>query len=157
LIPDSVICAGDFVELILDQSYNQMLWSTGEMSEMITVTDSGSYWVLVTNEFGCQDSDTTLIQAVACQVSVSNIITPNNDGFNDFFKLEAEGLVEVNVKIFSRFGRLIYQWDVIDGAWDGSIQNNGLHAQAGTYYYVASYMDLSGESGVKKGYIQLSR
>jgi gliding motility-associated-like protein len=157
LIPDSIICAGDFVELILDQSYNQMLWSTGEMSEMITVTDSGSYWVLVTNEFGCQDSDTTLIQAVTCQVSVSNIITPNNDGYNDFFKLEAEGLVEVNVKIFNRFGRLIYQWDVIDGAWDGSIQNNGLNAQAGTYYYVASYMDLSSESGIKKGYIQLSR
>ena len=157
LIPDSVICAGDIIELSLDQSYDQMLWSTGEIGQIITVTDSGLYWVLVTNEFGCEDSDTTLIQAVTCQVFVSNIITPNNDGHNDFFKLEAEGLVEVNVKIFSRFGRLIHQWNVVGGSWDGTIQNNGFNAQAGTYYYVASYMDLSGELGAKKGYIQLMR
>ena len=157
LIPDSTICAGDFVELFLGQSYDQILWSTGEMTEMITVSDSGSYWVQVTNEFGCEASDTTLIQAVTCQVAVSNVITPNNDGFNDFFKLDAEGLVEVNVKIFNRLGRLIYRWDVVDGKWDGTIQNNGFNAQAGTYYFVGSYMDLSGESGVKKGFIQLMR
>ena len=111
----------------------------------------------MTNEFGCEASDTTLIQAVTCQVAVSNVITPNNDGFNDFFKLDAEGLVEVNVKIFNRLGRLIYRWDVVDGKWDGTIQNNGFNAQAGTYYFVGSYMDLSGESGVKKGFIQLMR
>ena len=155
--PDTVICFGDLIDLILDQSYEEMLWSTGEISDMITVGDSGIYWVLVTNEFGCADTDTTIVETTTCNAIASNTFTPNGDGYNDVFKLEADGLVAVNVKIYNRFGRLIYQWDTTDGAWDGTIQNNGFDANEGTYYFVGNYMDISGEGGIRKGYVQLIR
>ncbi|MCF8275327.1 MAG: gliding motility-associated C-terminal domain-containing protein [Flavobacteriales bacterium] len=157
LIPDTVICFGDILDLILDHSYDQVLWSTNETGEIISVSDSGIYWVTVTNEFGCWNSDTTIVETVTCNLITSNIITPNGDGYNDVFKLEAEGLVEVHVKIFSRFGKLIYEWRTLDGAWDGTTQDTRLNVSDGTYYFVGNYLDVSGEYGTKKGYIQVIR
>jgi gliding motility-associated-like protein len=157
LIGDTVICAGEFIDLFLDESFELILWSTNETSDIISVSDSGIYWVLVTNEFGCSDTDTTLVETINCNTIVSNIITPNGDGFNDYFTLEADGLRTMEVEIYNRLGRLIYHWDVLDGKWDGTIQNNGFDVSEGTYYFIGSYLDISGNRGIKKGFIQVIR
>ena len=157
LLSDTVICVSDEIEIFLGQQYDEMVWSTGELTQTILVSDSGSYWVDVTNEFGCQDSDTTLVETTICVVSVSNVLTPNGDGVNDTFTLISEGMSEVRVKIFSRFGRLIHRWDTLDGEWNGTIQNNGLNAPEGTYYFVGEYKDVSGGVKIEKGYIYLIR
>ncbi|MBI1286317.1 MAG: T9SS type B sorting domain-containing protein [Flavobacteriales bacterium] len=157
LIPDTIICFNDEIELILNQSYDQILWSTNETTEIISVSDSGVYWVTVTNEFGCSDSDTTVVETVICNVVTTNIITPNGDGFNDVFKLDANGLTQLHVQIFTRFGKLIYEWRTLDGAWDGTTQDTRLSVSEGTYYFVGNYLDVSGETGTKKGFIQVIR
>ncbi|MGB1317603.1 MAG: gliding motility-associated C-terminal domain-containing protein, partial [Flavobacteriales bacterium] len=154
---DTVICLGDIIDLNTNEFFDEVVWSTGEVSEVISVEDSGYYWVLVHNEFDCQDSDSILVETTVCDVAVGNAFTPNNDGINDLFKLNSEGLQEIEVKIFNRFGRLIYRWETLDGAWDGTIQNNSFDAQEGTYFFVGNYLDISGEAGTKKGYIQLTR
>lgn len=157
LIPDTVICFGDIVDLILEQSYYEIYWSTDESSEAISVSDSGMYRVLVTNEFGCTATDSVHVETVTCHVETANVITPNGDGMNDQFRFEAQGLAAVDVKIFNRYGSLIYKWNTVDGAWDGTIQNSGVNASEGTYYFIGSYLDISGNSGIRKGYIQLLR
>ena len=37
---------------------DSILWNTGSVSESISATNSGKYWVRLTNKYGCTDSDT---------------------------------------------------------------------------------------------------
>ena len=157
LMPDTTICLGEMIELMTDQSYDQVLWSTGSFSELISVGDSGVYWIRVTNEAGCTASDTVLIETVNCLATVGNIFTPNNDGINDVFQPNTEGLKQINVNIFNRFGRLIYHWNELEGSWDGTMKVSGMDASEGTYYFIAEYIDISNRTGIQKGFIELIR
>lgn len=76
---------------------------------------------------------------------VPNVFTPNGDGVNDEFKLKLFSVKSYSVKIFNRWGRLVYKFqesDVSPGAadkksskgWNGKI--NGKLASPGTYFYV---------------------
>jgi len=59
--PDQLICEGDEIELIAGDDEGLYVWSTGDWGTNIfnvTVSDSGMYWVRVTNENGCIFSDT---------------------------------------------------------------------------------------------------
>lgn len=53
---------GDIVLNTLPTSYASYLWSTNETSSAITVSQTGVYWVEVTNGFGCVGSDTTYVE-----------------------------------------------------------------------------------------------
>ncbi len=44
-----LICENDIVEIIADAGYDEYLWSTGETSQTIMISDVGSYEVTVTN------------------------------------------------------------------------------------------------------------
>lgn len=46
-----LICENDVVEIIADGGYGKYLWSTGEISETIEVSEVGNYEVTVTNVF----------------------------------------------------------------------------------------------------------
>jgi hypothetical protein len=57
---DITICGGG--ETVLDAGpwYPYYLWSTGEVTSSITVTEPGLYWVYVLNEFECYGSDSVI-------------------------------------------------------------------------------------------------
>lgn len=157
LMPDTLICFGEVIDISTNDYFENITWSTGDIAEVISVSDSGMYWVTVSNDFGCSDSDSILVETMMCEVVVGNIFTPNGDGINDTWKLNADGLREVEVHIYNRLGRLIYKWNTLNGQWDGKIQNNGFDASEGTYYFVGNYIDYEEEPGTVKGYIQLIR
>ncbi|MCO5252622.1 MAG: hypothetical protein M9949_14535 [Candidatus Kapabacteria bacterium] len=57
LIGEPVFCVGGSV--ILESTIEpdiDYIWSTGEKSESITVTQSGKYWLAVWNQWGCSDT-----------------------------------------------------------------------------------------------------
>ena len=57
-------------------------------------------------------------------IFIPNAFTPNGDGFNDTFSpFAASGRIEtVNIKIFDRWGSLVYE----GAEWDGSDFNPGV-------------------------------
>ena len=57
------------------ETYNtQYQWSNGSNSNPITVNQSGTYSVIVTNNFGCESSDTTHVTlAPAPQITSQNL------------------------------------------------------------------------------------
>jgi gliding motility-associated-like protein len=56
--PDTSICSYQTIELDAGNILSNHLWSNGSVDNIITVSDSGDYSVVVTNSFNCSVSDT---------------------------------------------------------------------------------------------------
>ncbi|PCH66524.1 MAG: hypothetical protein COC01_07850, partial [Bacteroidetes bacterium] len=85
------------------------LWSTGDTSQTITATTSGTYSVLVTDSLGCTDTDTIALSLLAnC-----DLVWPgdaNNDGVANHYDLFSIGLY------FNQTGPIR---DVPSSVWQG--------------------------------------
>lgn len=57
---DTSLCQGDSLQLSVAPTGN-ILWSTGSTGSMVWASQSGIYWVQVTNGFGCSGSDSLLL------------------------------------------------------------------------------------------------
>ncbi len=99
------------------------------------------------------------------EIDISNAFTPNNDGINDLFiiseiQLSVDNVVPAQIKIFDRWGSIIYKNDAYgkDGDWwDGTMGDvQGLHfgkeLPNGIYLY---YLLFDGKQ--KQGYVHIQR
>jgi gliding motility-associated-like protein len=84
---------------------------------------------------------------------IPNVFTPNGDGKNDVFKINSNGLKSLNCVIYDRWGLKMYEWDGINGSWDGNAKT-GI-APDGTYFYIINYTDLKDTATTEKGYLNL--
>ncbi|MGM0649188.1 MAG: gliding motility-associated C-terminal domain-containing protein, partial [Bacteroidota bacterium] len=66
-----------------------------------------------------------------------NVFTPNNDGINDYFhpKMPYFFVDRVDMKIYNRWGQLLFQTTDPDIMWDGRIQKNNNLVSDGVYFY----------------------
>lgn len=69
---------------------------------------------------------------------VPNVLTPNNDGVNDFFEIEniMSWPTTRHVRIFNRWGGIVYENEMYDNnmPWDGT-DKSGKKLSDGTYFY----------------------
>ncbi len=71
-----------------------------------------------------------------CNTEVSNIVTPNNDGKNDFFFIQnIELYPNTTVIVFNRHGKQVFKSVDYNNSW----MPNEL--TAGTYFYIINYSD----------------
>jgi len=56
------LCPGEMIELSLKDTYVDYLWSTGSKDSLISVTDTGTYYVSVIDEYGCTAQATIIIE-----------------------------------------------------------------------------------------------
>jgi gliding motility-associated-like protein len=99
-----------------------------------TYSDTGTYTIkyYITNMYECTDSvikDLTINPIYL--TFIPDAFTPNNDGDNDYFYPSIIGGKDYNMKIYNRWGEIIYNED--NGTWDGKINNNLV--QHGLYSY----------------------
>ncbi|MCC7244823.1 MAG: gliding motility-associated C-terminal domain-containing protein [Saprospiraceae bacterium] len=109
----------------------------------------------ITDDLG-QVSEATVIINVACnKILIFNGVSPNNDGFNDRWKiLGIEQYPNNEVYIFNRWGNQVFHekgYTNADG-WQGIWENR--HLPDGTYFYM---IDLGDGVSQFKGYIELVR
>ncbi len=66
-----------------------------------------------------------------------NVFTPNEDGSNDVFRPfdPYHGVVKVDMKIFDRWGRRVFETSNPDILWDGCDENSHKLCSDGVYYY----------------------
>lgn len=68
-----------------------------------------------------------------------NVFTPNGDGINDVFvpkNITPELINHVEMHIFNRWGRFVYNTSDIFINWDGRVGGTGQPCSPGTYFYV---------------------
>jgi gliding motility-associated-like protein len=79
------------------------------------------------------------------KIKIPNVFTPaNGDGLNDAFDIDIVGFTQYDLKIYNRWGSLVFESNT-DGNgndgnnWNGKIQNTGEDCAAGVYYYIFNY------------------
>ena len=95
----------------------------------------------------------TLVQQP--EIIVPSAFTPNADGLNETFAPILEEASSFQMKIFSRWGELIFVSNSIFEGWDGNYKR-GL-APAGTYIYQISLTDENGRTIEQRGAFILIR
>lgn len=114
-----------------------MLFEVGE-EPIVTLT-------AINNQGECADSVTVdfsdgWFTEDSVLFRMPNVITPNGDDVNDCFRPDFEGDLDdcFTLKIFSRWGRLLFDSEKEgETCWDGTQRTGNLVAE-GTYYYIAN-------------------
>lgn len=115
-------------------STGNLVWEMGDGNtlkvpkpENYHYVKAGKYNVVLkaSNANGCTLQTSKEIVVPEPINSIPNVITPNNDGKNDTFKI---GLDADELKIYTRWGKLLYENKDYNDDW-------GNEVEAGTYYY----------------------
>lgn len=97
---------------------------------------NGTYIITVIDQCGVMDSDTAEYTFVGCELTIPNVISPNNDGKNDVWQIiNIEYHPNTLVQIYNRWGVLIYENPNYQNTWDGGDSADG------TYFYIVVPVD----------------
>lgn len=119
-----------------------------------------TYELVGTDVNGCTDKDSVMITVITDYiVTISNIMTPNGDGYNDKFIIQnLENYLNTKVTVVNRNGEVVFKSDNYDNNWDGRVQygtdSYGKMLPDGTYYY---FVQLEGSDKMYKGAITILR
>ncbi len=109
----------------------------------------GQYSLTVTNAAGCSETFTQNVAVTLC--SIPKGVSANSDGMNDTFNLSGFG-ENLNVKIFNRYGMVVYEMNNYVNQWHGQCKDGTLLPSATYYYYIQN--ELGDE---KTGWVYLIR
>ncbi|WP_445721332.1 T9SS type B sorting domain-containing protein [Flavobacterium sp.] len=93
---------------------------SGQTTNTITITQTGEYKVKVTQTVGCIATKEIILVVTGPDVDeIPNLISPNNDGFNDKFKVPFELISSnnLNLEIYNSAGKQIYVTDNYQNNW----------------------------------------
>ncbi len=131
---------------------------TGSLVEY-TYTDEGMYEVIlsVTDNI-CWAYDTVQVDAIVGEsvIFTPNVFTPNDDGVNDVWFMNAENIETMDCQIMNRWGQVVYQITTAKGGWDG-MSVTGSPVADGTYYFFIKATGLDGKEYDITGSILLTR
>jgi gliding motility-associated-like protein len=101
------------------------------------------YTVTAIDKDGCADTASIIVIVKRdYEIFVPNIFSPNGDGVNDVFQPLDFGAAKIfNMKIFNRWGELIYETSDIkepcDGTYKHKLQDVGVY----TYYIIGEFLN----------------
>ncbi len=159
---DITLCPGVDTAAVLRDVVNPsriLSWSTGVSAPSITVPveQTGRYWARADNN-GCVGTDSIWIKR-DCYLNIPNSFSPNGDGMNDYFiprQLLSSGLTGFDMKIFNRWGELIFQTNNLNGrGWDGTF--GGKEQPVGVYVYLIEAKWKNGFTNQFQGNVSLLR
>lgn len=138
---DTIICTGENITIgDLNNSNVSYLWSSGENSAQLSISDSGLYWLMGTSLSGCgSDVDSMYLSLEDCNnyIYIPNSFSPNGDGINDIFIPKGIGIEDFSMQIYNRWGQLIFSTHSLDKGWDGKL--NGTILMQEVYNYKIFY------------------
>jgi hypothetical protein len=121
---DTSICSEDQIILDAGNPGYSYLWNTGATSQVINVTDSGTYSVTITTPYNCVGTE---------DKHVAFLPAPYVEGFN-FIPLFYEELGKVKFSPLNPSSVNSYKWDFGDGS-PISTQVNPMHTYSGSGQY----------------------
>ena len=90
---DLGLITGQNINLDAGTGFNSYLWSTGSSTQTINITQGGTYWVEVSNSFGCFSSDTIVITEIS---GISPGWSYTNTGANHSILVQSTTPIQIN-------------------------------------------------------------
>lgn len=126
-----------------------------------------TYTLIVSDANGCTDSDviTVVVEPLSCKnipnadvIFFPNAFSPNDDGENDELCLEGwdDCIKTAEIKIYSRWGELVYESDSKTFCWDGRDKFSRVLNSA-VFVYSLHVVMVSGAEKQMKGNVSLVR
>jgi len=115
------------------------LWSTGDTTKIITIYPPGGIYWLVASDGKCLKTDSINVSFIhdSDYWAPPNVFTPNADGKNDYFIPGIVSTTNYDLKIFNRWGELMFETNNQSYHWDGKYKNSDV--PEGCYYWLATY------------------
>jgi gliding motility-associated-like protein len=169
----AVLCATNVIDIMAGESFSYIvksdttLWASGG-------SNFGSIWLDLSNfdrvpftqidpnlAGGCESIITNIPEIQNennrdVTIFIPNVFSPNGDGENDAFYFPLEDASEIKLKIYNRWGQLIFETNQLKEAWDGRT-TTGVKCAEGTYFYSLNYKIRDLEWEQIKGNVALFR
>ena len=78
------------------------------------------------------------------QLFIPKSFSPNADGVNDVFQVEAKNVLDFEMMIFDQWGGFVFETKDVLLKWDGKVSNKEL--RKGAYIYIIKVKTLTGQS-----------
>lgn len=124
--------------------------------------DTGDFkiciWAMTAGLDNCYDSVCKMVNNnFQIEFDIPNVFTPNGDGQNDVFKIKIKGEEEFDLKVWNRWGGVVFSTTDANKMWNGKTNNTGEDNPEGTYYYVLKYKLRGQQEKTLRGSITLIR
>ncbi|MAX82065.1 MAG: hypothetical protein CL843_18035 [Crocinitomicaceae bacterium] len=105
---------------------------------------AGCYYVTAIDSFDNESMASNTACTDNCPIyELPNVFTPGGDGFNDYFVPFPYKFVEsVEIEIFNRWGKRVFQTNDPDVNWDGMDMDSGSEVPDGVYFYVCTVNEI---------------
>ena len=116
-----------------------------------------------TNIYGCTSSDTVCFKTFCptTEVFLPNAFTPDGDGINDVFYVQAKGVRNIkSLRVFNRWGEVVFEKtnilpNDVGSGWNGKIK--GIAANPDVYVYICEVVCDKGGTQLYKGNVAIIR
>jgi gliding motility-associated-like protein len=153
---DSIImCPGELKMIGINQASDSIFWSTGEVNvDSISINGLTTPIRVDVYNNGCLTKDSIFV-STNCDIYIPTAFSPNNDGFNDLFNMMNKSIKTYSLKIFNRWGELVFETNDLTNSWNGTYK--GEPCQVDNYTYIASGIRSNNEPFYMKGTLALLR
>lgn len=104
----------------------------GTVTQTVEITQEGTYYVNVMNEFKCPVRDSIVVTELCPpRIFVPSAFTPDGDGMNDVLQVFGRHFYDLEMTIFNRWGEIVYIGKGQESPWNGMYRE--VLAPLGTY------------------------
>jgi gliding motility-associated-like protein len=153
-----LITSTNIVDPVFDWHANASL-SCNNCINPFTTTKLDTTWYFVTvldPKNGCFTEDSTIVYLnPEPEVFLPSAFSPNGDENNDMLFIRGNCIKEVTLKVYDRWGELVFVTESIETGWDGTYK--GKDAAAAVYVYIIDYVLYNDKIKHTQGNITLIR
>ena len=139
---DTLLCEkdGSYILNATDPNALNYEWSDGSTDPTLEVMEDGDYSVIISDRCNVLTDQINLnfTNCTICEFYIPNAFSPNFDGHNDFFRPYSNCVLEnYSMKIFNRWGALVFETSDVDTGWNGRFNNKDI--AEGVYVYLVEF------------------
>ncbi len=169
ILPQIIYMDAPFAQVLDGASGGVVTWnytvSNGSTNStpnfLVAFSDTGIYAItqVVSNELGCSDEITQFLEVrPISEIFVPNSFTPGNkDNLNPVFKPVVSNITNYSLRIFNRWGELVFSSIDADQGWDGKVRSSKVDAKNDVYVWKIEYWDHLGTERQLLGHLTLIR